>query len=93
MAVISAKPDFTACPHVDSNDHRCASRFSLGRLDQAFGTCFGAFGECPIYHAINREVRRVEVAASVQTQPAPLPFTAITVHVDRRRQSLRATGS
>jgi hypothetical protein len=87
--VISAKPDFTACPHVDRNDFRCAARFSLGRIEQAFGICFGAFGECPMYHAINREMRRGEAAAA----SSPLPFINITVHADRSRQPLRATGT
>jgi hypothetical protein len=82
------KPDFTACPHVDRNDHRCASRFSISRLDQAFGICLGAFGECPMYHAINREMARGESAVS-----APLPFINVTIHADRSRQPLRATGT
>lgn len=91
MHVISAKPDFTACPHVDRNDHRCAGRFTLSRIEQAFGVCFGSFGECPMYHALNRELRRSECVVSAA--PALLPFTTLTVHVDRSRQSLRATGT
>ena len=93
MPVISAKPDFTACPHVDRNDHRCASHFSLGGIEHAFGVCFGAFGECPMYHAINREARHRDRAGSVDSHALPLPFTSITIHVDRHRQSLRATGT
>lgn len=44
------------CPHVNRNDARCGSRFSLGRIDQAFCVCFGAYHACPMYHRINTEV-------------------------------------
>jgi len=44
-----------ACPYVNQNDARCGSRFALGRIDQAFSVCFGAFHGCPMFHRISRE--------------------------------------
>jgi hypothetical protein len=44
------------CPHIDRNDARCGHRFSLGRLEQAFNVCFGAFHACPLYQRISGEV-------------------------------------
>ncbi len=43
------------CPHIDANDSRCASRFSLASLEDAFGVCHGGFHGCAIYHRINLE--------------------------------------
>ena len=69
-----------ACPHVDRNDHRCGSRFSLGRIDQAFCVCFGAFHGCPMYHRINTEQtdeRRVaEVTVTIAGNGIELPLRA-----------------
>ncbi len=55
------------CPHVDRNDPRCATRFSLGRIEQAFCVCFGIYHACPMYHRISRELafRRAANATSV----------------------------
>ena len=43
------------CPHMDANDPRCASRFSLASLGDAFGICHGGFHGCAIYHRIHLE--------------------------------------
>lgn len=51
------------CPHVDLNDSRCSSRFSLGRLDQAFCVCFGAYHACPMYHQINADQSAAQSAS------------------------------
>ncbi|HRP62634.1 MAG TPA: hypothetical protein PK400_05015 [Phycisphaerales bacterium] len=55
----SVRRDEHACPHVNLNDDRCGNRFSLGRLDQAFDVCFGAYRSCPMYHRINGEQARM----------------------------------
>ena len=44
-----------ACPYVNRADHRCSTRFSLGKIDQTFSMCFGAFQGCPQYHRIHAE--------------------------------------
>ncbi|MHC4947939.1 MAG: hypothetical protein ACYTG1_06720 [Planctomycetota bacterium] len=74
-----------ACPHVDRNDPRCGSRFSLGRIDQAFCVCFGAFHGCPMYHRINRER-----ADSGRRAPA---LTLVTMTAHGHSVPLRATGT
>jgi len=55
-----------ACPYVDRNDPRCATRFSLGRIEQAFSVCFGAYYGCPMFHRINSERTPTPRAAVVQ---------------------------
>jgi hypothetical protein len=54
-SIPEAESGWNACPHVNSNDIRCASRFQLGRIDQAFSVCFGSYHGCPMYHRINAE--------------------------------------
>jgi len=49
---------WASCPHVNRNDIRCANRFSLGRVEQAYAICFGSYRGCPMYHRINREMQK-----------------------------------
>ena len=74
-----------SCPHVDRNDQRCATRFSLGRIDQAFCVCFGAYAACPMYHQISREL------STAATAPDGPPL--ITVTTNGHALPLRATGT
>ena len=84
-----------ACPHVNLNDARCGSRFSLGRLEQAFSVCFGSYRGCPMYHRINGEVAQppsMHLTRRESAGPAaPLPQVTITAH--GRSISLRPTGT
>jgi hypothetical protein len=73
------------CPHVNLNDARCNSRFSLGRIDQAFCVCFGAFHACPMYHQINAHL------AEAHRSETANPLVALTC--DGLKPPLRATGS
>jgi len=77
----------SACPHIDRDDHRCSSRFCLGRLNQAFNVCFGAYKACPMFHSINRELAAAERAVESDVQPV----VKITAHGSEL--TLRATGS
>lgn len=44
------------CPFIDANDPRCAARFSLRRIDEAFGVCLsGGYAACPAYRQLVRE--------------------------------------
>ena len=72
-----------SCPHVNRNDPRCSTRFSLGRLNQAFTVCFGAYHGCPMYHRINSELGAAAVAAGV----------TITISCNDADLPLRATGT
>jgi len=74
-----------ACPHVNRNDPRCATRFSLGRIDQAFCVCFGTYHGCPMYHAINDDLARARAR--------PQATVAITASGHAVTLPLRATGS
>jgi hypothetical protein len=45
-----------ACPYLDRNDPRCASRFGLGRLDQMMDICLGSgVAGCFMHHRIRHE--------------------------------------
>lgn len=79
------------CPHVDLNDSRCNSRFSLGRLDQAFCVCFGAFHACPMYHQINADLTRKSRAARLASACRQQPV--VEVAIEGLAESLRPTGT
>lgn len=85
----SLPPSHGVCPHVDRDDPRCASRLNLGRLDQAYSVCFGAFHLCPMYHRIGAEDR------AARSSPQPLVETLRTTPLTCHGQPLplRATGS
>lgn len=73
------------CPHVDRNDPRCGTRFSLGRIDQAFCVCFGSYRACPMYYRMNHELA---IAADDVAEP---PLIAVTTN--GLPVALRATGT
>ncbi|MEY4535798.1 MAG: hypothetical protein RLZZ246_2116 [Planctomycetota bacterium] len=57
---------------MDANDPRCASRFSLARLEDAFGICHGGYHGCAIYHRINLEAslrERIGQSAAARILP------------------------
>ena len=80
------------CPHIDRDDARCASRFNINRIEQAFSVCFGSYHGCPMYHRINSE----DVAATDATTASHLsrtvsPLIAITTYASD--VPLRPTGT
>jgi hypothetical protein len=75
------------CPHIDRDDVRCASRFNISRMDQAFSVCFDSFHGCPMYHRINREQARMVM----HNHPAEPPLISITAHGSAI--TLRPTGT
>ncbi len=80
------------CPHVDRNDQRCGTRFSIGRLEQAFSVCFGTFYGCPMYHRLNAEPPEV-VPDMSPALPAAKHQVVITVAGHALETPLRPTGS
>jgi hypothetical protein len=84
------------CPHVDRNDPRCNSRFSLGRIDQAFCVCFGAFHACPMYHQINADLsgNRPPLPAVGAGEIRPdRGLEVVSVTIGPLDATLRATGT
>jgi len=67
------------CPFVDADEPQCASRLTMGRLEQAMTVCFGRFGTCPMYHRLSHRDRD--------------QFIACTIERIDIGQPLRATGS
>lgn len=78
----------STCPHVDRDDARCGHRLTLGRIEQAFSVCFGAFNACPLYHRLCGEI---DAATDFDAPARPLIEIRIIRHAERR--ALRATGS
>lgn len=81
MEDASGRDTTGCCPHVDRNDHRCGTRFSLGRIEQAFCVCFDSFHSCPMYHRINGEgdesrSKRELVPIVVTANGLPVPLRA-----------------
>jgi len=72
------------CPFLDTGDRLCESHFSLGRLSEAFGDCFGDYQRCPNYARLSGLDRAVAPAAPA----APARLTDLTRHGRR----LQATG-
>lgn len=54
------------CPFVEHGDHRCDSHFSLGRISEAFGDCFGDYRQCSQFQQL--------------LTGSPNPVIAVTVH-------------
>lgn len=48
------------CPFLDLNDSRCAAHFTLGRIQEMFGTCVNRYHACATYHRLCREQARSE---------------------------------
>ena len=44
----------TCCPFINRDDPRCAELFTLARMEEAFGLCFGDFRACRTYQELRR---------------------------------------
>lgn len=82
-----------ACPFIDRNDPRCAHRFSLNRMNQAFTVCLNEYRTCPMYRQLSRERE-----APRDPQPYTLtlegrPLDRLTPAFGTAALALRPTGS
>ena len=65
-----------SCPYLHCDDSRCASRFSLDRIDQMFEVCLGpGMTGCFVYHRLQKERTR---NAPEQSPPKPIPMVSPT---------------
>ena len=71
--VRSRRPEARACPFVNRDDPRCAHRFRLSRVREAFEVCLNAPTTCPNYHQLMGEPQR-------DRPNPPTPTIHITVH-------------
>ncbi len=78
------EPDSSCCPFIDRDDSRCASKFKLGRLHNAFGICMNEYQRCATYHQILRE--------SEARHTIPIAINGRVTAVSHFRR-LRATGT
>ncbi|MDG2021349.1 MAG: hypothetical protein P8J59_05320 [Phycisphaerales bacterium] len=77
-----------SCPFLDRNDERCASRFSLGRLEQMIDVCLGTGSSgCLMYHRL-----RMEEEQGIVVSDSPVPSLVMITH-DGESLRLRPTGS
>lgn len=77
-----------SCPFLDRNDERCASRFSLGRLEQMLDVCLGTGSSgCLMYHRL-----RMEEEQGIVVSNSPVPPLVMLTH-DGESLRLRPTGS
>ena len=65
------------CPYIEDGHAACSSRFTLGRLDQAYSVCFGSFKSCSMYLQL--------AGVSINT--------TLDMTVDGQAVELRPTGS
>lgn len=56
--VIPRPSQTRVCPFINRDDPRCAHRFRLSRVSEAFGVCLNAPTTCPIYHQLMGEQQR-----------------------------------
>ena len=77
-----------SCPFLDRNDERCASRFSLGHLEQMIDVCLGTGSSgCLMYHRLRMEDEQGTVVSN-----SPVPPLVMITH-DGESLRLRPTGS
>jgi len=67
------------CPFIDRDDPRCAHRFTLSHVSEAFTYCLHQYTRCPFYHDLTREQEEGER----EPEPIPQPITIF----GRRRES------
>lgn len=49
------------CPYLDLADDRCAGRFTMRKLGEAFRYCIGSPRDCPIYAQLVADGRPAEM--------------------------------
>lgn len=75
------------CPFLNRADGRCATFFSLDRLEHAFAYCFGQYHQCRFYVEllVERRVRRLSGCCADDGDDGTSPLVQITLP-NRRRQ-------
>jgi len=78
------------CPFINRNDTRCSTRFTLGRIAEAFGVCLNHHETCPTYQRILREQGESINPGGQRHQYAVLTLKGQSY---RRSPELRPTGT
>ncbi len=94
------QPSETECPHINGEDHRCDTRLTLRRLDEAFLYCLGEHRACPTYqqlaweqqdressnpqHFIRHRVSFESSGRGAIAQQGRLHAVAVTLTLDRQ---------
>jgi len=85
------KNDLVPCPFLDLDDPRCARHFSLGRMEEAFDTCFGRHQCCATYYRIQAE-QRAHIRLTLFGEPIDPGSTETEHDVPGRRVAEHAFG-
>lgn len=75
-----------ACPFIDEADPRCAGRFSLSRLGEAFGICLNKHRCCSIYSQLRRELGE-PIPITIHARPLAAPRPPVAVDANGARAS------
>ena len=70
MLLPPGQTECSTCPFIDRNDHRCAARFTLSRLNEAFEICLGEYRSCGIYQQLRHGTSRPTVVITYKGRPA-----------------------
>jgi len=76
MARPTRQPE-ASCPFLERDDPRCARRFTLSHLEEAFDYCLSRYTECPSYHQLQQE------APGGEPESLPQPITIFGRRVER----------
>lgn len=85
-------PKACACPFVERGDARCARRFTLDHINEAFAVCFGAHHGCENFHRLRRQ-ELAELEEDVDHARRVPTILTIAGHVHREPRRIRPTGS
>ncbi|QDU35445.1 hypothetical protein KS4_35260 [Poriferisphaera corsica] len=80
-----SKEESSQCPFINAKDSRCASRFNLAHLSEAFHICLNNPMTCPTYQKMTAEQSRKEKAVvEVRTQSITIQGKACGEYRDAR---------
>lgn len=54
------QPVDPGCPYINVDDARCATRFTLHHMREAFETCIEGYAFCPVYAQLEQEAEADE---------------------------------
>jgi uncharacterized protein CbrC (UPF0167 family) len=91
MVYVQDEIETVVCPFIDADDGRCASRFSLSRMDEAFELCLARHLSCVTYHQLLREARGE--TGKCATANIHLTIEGSSAAIAAGQRGLRATGT
>lgn len=91
MAFSRDESEGPVCPFVDLNDKRCASHFTLSRMDEAFDLCMRRHLHCVTYYQILQERRGASSELGIPNVRITIEGRSIAVRDPRKEPAVAAT--